>query len=359
MQRLQKIRMAMLCFSLFLFSEAYAATDDLVMIFSGDNLGAVEPGGCGCAPKKGGLARRASAIERIKRENKNVLVVDCGDLFSEKKTAPELRAETISKAMEIMKYDAINVGDNDFIFGVDFFKKMASANKLPFISSNIKIAGSPELISPYVIKKFDKFSVGITGIADPAFFKTAEATGKNISTGDARSYLNKALSEMKGKTDFVILLSHIGESASLKFIEQNDIGQVSIAVTGHTRGLTMEPIKVKNTFAMQNCLAGESIGILRITLNSNFVPESCRIENDPLSASVPDHPEIATMVKEFEIKSLSAAEQEIIRRQKQKEDEMVKETLHLSPEQFIEKMKKREDEKMKEMLNSADSASKK
>jgi hypothetical protein len=104
---------------------------------------------------------------------------------------------------------------------------------------------------------------------------------------------------------------------------------------------------------MQNCLSGESIGILRITLDSNFMPESCKIENDPLSASVPDHPEIAEMVKEFETKSLSSAENERIRQQKQKEEKMVKETLNLSPEQFIEKMKKREDDKMKELLNSA------
>lgn len=342
-----------LAVALILFSAlatvAHADNKELVIIFSGDNAGAIEPGGCGCSAKRGGLARRAAFIEKMRKENKNVLTVDCGDILSSGKTDTEIRAETISKAFGIIKYDAINVGETDFAFGTGFLKKMAAENKLPLVSSNLKISDDSKTIRPYIIRKFDGFKVGITGITDPSLFKNDTKDKDDIMKNDADKSLKTILSEMKGKADFVILLSHLGDEATSEFIDKNVPENVYIAVSGHGRGLFTEPRKIKKTFQVQNSLSGESVGILRIRLNGKSRPESCILENNSLPQSIPDHSEIAKIIKSMDsmiAKSESIQRAKELKEKNDKAEAERKRMLELTPEQFMEEMRKRDGIKM-------------
>lgn len=327
-------------------TQSYAKSNDLVVLFSGDTVGAIEP--CGCSPRKGGISRRAAFIEKIRKENENVLVVDCGDMFLKNKKPGELRAKTIAKAMGIMKYDAINVGDYDLGFGKQFFSEAAKENSLPFVSANIgladeKIKNAKNTIQPYKIIQLNGFKVGVTGIT-PAIYFTDETIKKELSIiTDMNGELQKLIKEMNKEADFSILLSHLGNDATKNYLEMNDLEKVFVTVSGHGRHLSFEPRLIKNTYMVQNSTSGESIGVLKIHLNEKNIPESCTLENVTLTLEMPEDPQIVKLVKDFEMEAIKIEESERSAKVKEDEEEARKKVLKLSPEAFMEKMKKSKD----------------
>ena len=98
----------------------------LTLIYTSSTLGEVESCGCPEAGDAGGLGRRSYYIDTVKKEAKNLLVLDGGDALvlsffdreSEKEKARR-RAVVVLKIYERMGYDALNIGDTDLGIGVE------------------------------------------------------------------------------------------------------------------------------------------------------------------------------------------------------------------------------------------------
>lgn len=155
--------------------------------------------------------------------------------------------------------------------------------------------------------------------------------------------LQKVLSEMNKKADFSILLSHLGDDATKNYLEMNYLEKVFVAIAGHGRHLSFEPRLVKNTYMVQNSMSGESIGVLKIHLNEKNIPESCTLENITLSLEMPEDPQIAKLIKDFDAEAIKIEESERNAEVKKEEEDARKKVLSLSPDEFMEKMKKSKD----------------
>lgn len=295
------------------------------------------------------MARRAAYIEKIRKENKNVLVIDSGDMFSQHKKPAELRAKTLAKAMGIMKYDAINLGDEELGFGLDFFNLIASDNKLNFVSSNIKINSERDqsIVKPYIIKNFKGFKVGITGVTPQSFFKLKEPEINTVSfSKDMNSDLDKTISELKSKTDFIILLSHLGFEASENYLKFNDVKGVSIAIAGHGRKVTEEPKKINDTYLVQNSMSGEHLGLMRIKIDDKGQPASLTLDDVILSLDKPENQAVAKLIKDFDLESAKIEEAERAKSETAEEKATLKGILKMKPEDFMEKMKGKNGQKV-------------
>ena len=120
-------------FGVFVFYSVGIAADpdpNLVILYAGDTQGYVEPSGCRCN-SLGGLARRASMIKDMREKHKNVLLLDCSDVFSKTKDLSELRARISMRGLGLMKYDALNIADSDLVFGWDFLQEAAQKSNVP------------------------------------------------------------------------------------------------------------------------------------------------------------------------------------------------------------------------------------
>ena len=65
-------------------------------------------------PNMGGVARRATIIENIRKENPNVLLLDAGDIFQGTPYFNYYGGELEFKLMSMMQYDATTIGNHDF-----------------------------------------------------------------------------------------------------------------------------------------------------------------------------------------------------------------------------------------------------
>ena len=163
----------------------------------------------------GGLARRASIVEKLKSEDMPLLVVDSGNLFTngwaganQKQSA--IRARLISRAYMRMGAVAINVGALDLLPGLAFLRKEASRG-LPLLSSNLVDPSTKNSIfKPYVIKKVDSIRVAFFGLLSPNIrtdiYKEA---GKQFLVNDPVGTAREMVGRLRGKADVIILLSDL------------------------------------------------------------------------------------------------------------------------------------------------------
>lgn len=196
-----------------------------------------------------GLAKTATLIKKARAEVTNSLLFDNGDLIQGNplgdyvaRIQPLKAGEVhpVYKAMNQLSYDAGNIGNHEFNYGLDFLKTSLDGAKFPYVNANVYVDDhdknpnndknyfKPYLILDKVFKddsgKEHKVKVGVIGFVPPQVtaWDKANLEGKVI-TKDIVETANKFVPEMKKEgADIVVAIAHSGfEKAAAKGFDEN------------------------------------------------------------------------------------------------------------------------------------------
>jgi hypothetical protein len=94
-----------------------------------------------------------------------VLFVDNGGFFPEEGDTHRDVAWFLMDAMKTLNIDAVNVGQRDLRYGLQFLVQRAKYDHLPMVSANLldKKSRKP-IFQPYLIKKVGNVKVGVLGL---------------------------------------------------------------------------------------------------------------------------------------------------------------------------------------------------
>jgi 5'-nucleotidase len=203
----------------------------------------------------GGVAARAGIIEKIRREEEHVLLLDAGDIFQGTAYFNFYKGEPEIKAMSSMKYDATTIGNHDFDAGLKNLATQLSNNAtFPMLVANYDFSGTPMeyKYQPYKIFKKGKIKVGVFGVG----IEMAGLVSENLSAGT--KYLDPIvkgnetayqLRKEKG-CDLVICLSHLGNTYSDNKVSDKRLAteteNIDLIIGGHTHTFLDAPIEYKN-----------------------------------------------------------------------------------------------------------------
>ena len=94
---------------------------------------------------KGGFVRRAAFLEQFRKDHKNVLLFDCGDISQGTPYYNMFRGEVEIKLMNEMSYDAMTIGNHEFDFDVDNMERIFKMANFPVVYSLAeKVQAMPE-----------------------------------------------------------------------------------------------------------------------------------------------------------------------------------------------------------------------
>lgn len=207
-------------------------------------------------PNLGGLARRATLIEQIRKENINTLLLDAGDIFQGTPYFNYFGGEVEFKMMSKLKYDAATVGNHDFDNGTKGLNKQLPHAKFDFIISNYDFKNTVLDGKTMAYKVYNKngikigvFGLGIQldGLVDPNNFKET----KYLDPVEiAQEMSNKLKNEFH--CDLIICLSHLGyyykrnpkNISDLNLAKQTK--NIDLIIGGHTHTFLPKPTIVKN-----------------------------------------------------------------------------------------------------------------
>ena len=204
----------------------------------------------------GGVARRAALIESIRKENKNVLLLDAGDIFQGTPYFNYYGGELEFKLMSMMKYDVSTLGNHDFDNGIDGLYSQLPNAKFEFVSANYDFKNTvlDSHVKPYTIKHLDGIKVGIfglgielDGLVDKKNYKeTVYNNPIEVATDMAR------ILKSEQKCDLVICLSHLGFKYKDEPNKPSDIvlaqktKNIDLIIGGHTHTFLDKPVIEKN-----------------------------------------------------------------------------------------------------------------
>ncbi len=200
--------------------------------------------GCNCpSSPKSGLVKRAVFIRDFRAKHPGeTLLVSTGDLFDI--FPDEKGADGVVNALAGLSYDAIALGDQDFINGAGFLSK--AAKKIPLLSANLTVKGwgPDKTFSPYVIKEVSGLRVAIMALTGEKTFRYVrdEKLKKQIEVGDPLAAFQKVKEEIKGKYDLIVLLTHQGLEADRELAKK--LSDVALILGGHSQDLTTAPVAV-------------------------------------------------------------------------------------------------------------------
>lgn len=218
----------------------------------------------------GGLARRAGAIDQIRRKVSCVLLVDAGESFFEKRgyDAGELssardKADFILRSYLQMGYDAINISLQDWAGQCEYLPARIKEHKYPFVSANLNSLDPLRTLPPHFIKvDICGCAVGILGVMrdQPGIGCPA------VTADDPVNAIRKTVAELRKGCLFVILLSDLGTRTDTDVA--NSIEGINVIV-GSGSGPLHTPRRVKQTYLCYPKAEGQWLGRLDITIASN------------------------------------------------------------------------------------------
>ncbi|UKM63589.1 metallophosphatase [Flavobacteriaceae bacterium GSB9] len=205
---------------------------------------------------KGGVARRASLIDSIRKENPNTLLLDAGDIFQGTPYFNYYGGELEFKLMSKLKYDAATIGNHDFDNGIDGLYAQLPHAEFQFLTANYDFSNTimDTHTKPYTIFKKAGIKIGVfglgielDGLVDPALYKETKYIDPVEITQDITRILKK-----EEECDLIICLSHLGyhygknpnKISDLKLAQSTK--DIDLIIGGHTHTFLPKPTVTKN-----------------------------------------------------------------------------------------------------------------
>ncbi|MDP3945807.1 MAG: metallophosphatase [Lutibacter sp.] len=206
-------------------------------------------------PNMGGVARRATLVEAIRKENPNTLLLDAGDIFQGTPYFNFYGGELEFKLMTMMKYDAATIGNHDFDNGIDGLFAQLPHAQFDFLSANYDFKNTVlnSHIKPYKIFVKDGIKIGVfglgielQGLVDPKMYKET----LYLDPLEIAQDMSRILKEDE-YCDLVICLSHLGYHYKTEKISDLELASktknIDLIIGGHTHTFLPKPTVTKNS----------------------------------------------------------------------------------------------------------------
>src|SRR2546423_6271769 len=163
---------------------------------------------------KGGVARRATLVKRVRKENPNTLMIDAGDVFQGTPYFNFYKGEVEYKSMSLIGYDVGTLGNHDFDNGVDGLVAAMKFANFDFVSSNYDLRGTPleTRVKRYVVRTLGGVRVGLFGMGiSPDNLITPE-NFKGVKYNDPVKASREVVETLRGRERcaLVAAMSHLG-----------------------------------------------------------------------------------------------------------------------------------------------------
>lgn len=230
----------------------------------------------------GGVARRATLVKQIRSQEKNVLLLDAGDIYQGTPYFNRYGGELEVKLMSKMAYDASAIGNHDFDNGIDGIVKNLPFFNFPLLCGNYDFNDTALNGKTSEYKIFEKeglkigvFGLGIEleGLVDKRMYGQTKYSDPEAAAARLAIHLKK-----EKNCDLIICLSHLGYKYQEKKISDTDLAKqsrfIDIIIGGHTHTFLDKPVVYKNrdgkeVHVCQVGWAGIKLGRLDITFDRN------------------------------------------------------------------------------------------
>lgn len=240
-----------------------------------------------------GLDRTVTLIKAARAEAKNTLLFDNGDLLqgsplgdyvAKVKPLQPGQVHPAYKVMNALRFDAANIGNHEFNFGLPFLQQALLGAAFPYVNANIvvdegsgKAAPAKNVFTPYVMleRSFadeagtpQKLKIGVVGFVPPQVMQwDRQHLQGRVRALDIPATARALVPRLKAEgADVVVVIAHSGfERGETVFFAENAVARlaevpgVNAVLFGHSHGEF--PGRFFNTHPMVDLAKGTINGV--------------------------------------------------------------------------------------------------
>lgn len=243
----------------------------------------------------GGLARRATEVASIRQEGGAFLLLDAGMALPRRKEQQALKAGVILDVMDYLRYDAFNLGRNEFLLGPEFLEAARNRISVPIVTSNLAYAEDNERTwgKPYLVKGVGTTQVAILGIVPENILSGGIPAFPGIVVISPEKALERLIPPIRKRgADVVIVLSSCGYLETIDLVEK--VPGIDFAVTSGRLASTM--IKTEKPPVFQAGMKGEKLGVIKVSVGESG-GVTCEHSLVGLYADIADNSEVIEIIK--------------------------------------------------------------
>ena len=198
---------------------------------------------------KGGVARRATLVKRIRKENPNTLLIDAGDVLQGTPYFNFYKGEVEYKAMSAIGYDVGTLGNHEFDNGVEALAAALKFATFDIVSANYDVRGTvlEPRVKRYVVRTIGGIRVGLFGLGVSPVSLITPDNFKGVTYIDpvvaAREVVKKLREEER--CTLVVAMSHLGYNADARSGDSflaSQVDGIDFIASGHTHTFMKEPV---------------------------------------------------------------------------------------------------------------------
>ncbi len=236
-------------------------------------------------------------MKEERNASENVLLLDGGNTLLGDDLAQQTQGKVIVEAMNLLGYDAMVLGDQDFGLGLDVLRQRMEEAKFPILSANVVISGTDQLFAPpYVIKEIENHKVAIIGLTNQ---EAANAAGGAIVVRNPLEALQDVMNEVSKEADVIIVLSHLG--TEVDFQMANEVRGIDLIVGGLSHDVLDPPawVEASGTVIVQAGYQGQRIGVVSLEIDSQGKVVSHQGQVVLLTDELADDPEMKALLDQY------------------------------------------------------------
>jgi len=203
----------------------------------------------------GGLARCVTQIRRWRRQNRNSILIDVGDVYQGTDVSLRTNGALMIDLFNYLKYDAWIVGNHEFDWGVETFVNAIARSEMPVLAANMSIDGKPSgetydgknpfsNVRPYILKEVGGIRIAIIGVTTPGMpFWLRPEFIRDFGFQHSIEPVRRAIASARSNgADAIILAGHMGlkprsggdDFANNVIALTTEFPDVAVFIAGHT-----------------------------------------------------------------------------------------------------------------------------
>ena len=211
----------------------------------------------------GGVSLLSGYVNKVRREEKNVIYAVAGDMFRGSVIDSEYKGTS-------------TIGNHEIDYGLAHLLFLEKCADFPIINANLHIkSNGRRMFRPFWIAHIDNMKILFIGIITEevlAATKTDELIGSFVDIGEAAREVGNICNAYNAiDIDFTVLLTHIGfeEDKKLAAMLDPDWG-VDVIIGGHSHTKLEEPFKVNDIYIVQAGTGTDEIGRFDIMVDTDL-----------------------------------------------------------------------------------------
>ena len=224
----------------------------------------------------GGVSLLSGYVNKVRREEKNVIYAVAGDMFRGSVIDSEYKGTSTIGIMNLVGPDVATIGNHEIDYGLAHLLFLEKCADFPIINANLHIkSNGRRMFRPFWIAHIDNMKILFIGIITEevlAATKTDELIGSFVDIGEAAREVGNICNAYNAiDIDFTVLLTHIGfeEDKKLAAMLDPDWG-VDVIIGGHSHTKLEEPFKVNDIYIVQAGTGTDEIGRFDIMVDTDL-----------------------------------------------------------------------------------------